>query len=112
MVELVPPSSPVPTEDVATGGDGEDLVPSRTEAKEEAVSPVVGGMPNAVVTSGYTSEAEEEDRGPTLLMVTDDSDQGPLCLPGVLGVKDRDELLPLATKLVPRSTVVFPWSDV
>lgn len=110
-MELVPASSPVPTEDVATGGDGEDLVPSSTEAKEEAVSPIVGEMPNAAATSGGTEEAKEEDPGPALLIVSDDADQGPLCLPGVLGVKDRDEF-PLATKLIPRSTVVFPRSDV
>lgn len=110
-MELVLASSPVPTEDVATGGGGEDLVPSSTEAKEEAVSPIVGEIPNAAATSGDTEEVEEEDPGPTLLTVSDDADQGPLCLPGVLGVKGRDEF-PLATKLVPRSTMVFPRSDV
>lgn len=98
-------------EDAAAGGDEEDLVPRSAETKEEAVSRPLGGMPNAVVTPGDTAETEEEDPGPTLFIVTDDSDQGPLCPRGVLGVKDRDEL-PLTTKLVPRWTVVFPWSDV
>lgn len=111
MVELVPVSSPVSTEDVAPGGDEEDLVPCSTDTEEEAVSPIAGEMPNAVVTSGDTAEAEEEDPGPNLLMVTEDSDQGPLCLRGVLGVKDRDEF-PLTAKLVPSSAVAFPWLDV
>ena len=85
------------------------------------VPPVVGGMADRVVISGDPEEGEEDDAGPALL-VTDDSDQGPLCLPGVaasaeagapavLGVKGRGESH-LAAKLVPRSTVVSPRSGV
>ena len=86
------------------------------------VPPIVGGMADRVVISGDPEEAEEEDAGPALLLVTDDSDQGLLCLPGVaasaeagapavLGVKGRGESH-LAAKLVPRSTVVSPRSGV
>lgn len=90
---------------------------------EPVVSPMVGEVTDGVVISGDTEEeAEEMDPGPPLLMVTDDSGQGPLCLPGVavseeagapaaFGVKGRDAFH-LATKLVPRSPVVLPWSDV
>lgn len=90
---------------------------------ETTVSPTVREVTDGVVISGDTEEeAEEMDPGLSILMVTDDSDQGPLCLPGVavseeagapavFGVKGRDEFH-LVTKLVPRSTVVFPWSDV
>lgn len=92
--ELVPVSSPVPVE--------EDLVARSPGSTEEAVSPTVGDMPNAVVTLGDTAEVGEEDPGPALLLVTGDSDQGPPCL---------DEV-PWTTKLVPRSTVVFLRSDV
>ena len=141
MSGLVPAPSPVPTEDVASGGNGGELPPSSTEAREGAdafsvvislnlgtdeveptVSGIVGAEPKAVVTSGDTEETEEEGSGPTLSVVTDDSDQGPRCLPGVVAsdeartptvlcVKGRDEFH-WATKLVLRLTVVFPRSDV
>lgn len=141
MAELVRASSQIPVEGVVPGRDGRDLVPSSPEAKEKVggfsvdisltggkneveplVSPIVGEVTDGVVISGDTEETGEEDPGPALLRVTDDSDKRPLCLPavvaseemgapGVLGVKGKGERH-LAPKLVPRSMVVFLWSEV
>lgn len=138
MAELVCASSQILMEGVVPG---RDLVPSSPEAKEKVcsfsvdisltggkneveplISPILGEVTDGVVISGDTEEAGEEDPSPTLLRVTDDSDKRPLCLPAlvaseetgapaVLGVEGKDKRH-LAPKLVPRSMVVFPWSEV